>query len=367
MKKKAICTTIAALALTLLPMMMLGGCDGKNNEKETNETVFSGEPISSDEAEGSSGSGSQIDDQNESQADNQTDSQAGSQTETQTDVSTETQTGTPSKTNAGRKDGERFEEVIIIEGIEETVKYEHVRNEEVGFELDYDYETFVRDQKPNREIFRSVYDNAEKPSIYLEVKYSSKEADGAAASVSEELSKDYDLTKSSVTLEGAGNCVRIEASNAKGNGGTPDLMQTVYVIPASKGCIIATAHYTFESSEGFGRRFSAILNTLEVIGRKEAAKLSDDQALMAIKNYCYAGNPSLKEIEAAGEYPVNWEITSSSAQEIVVLYAAYTGAQIRYYIDPVTGETYVTEFVPGITAEEERTSESFNMRDYLSE
>ena len=53
--------------------------------------------------------------------------------------------------------------------------------EEVGFELDYDYETFVRDQKPNREIFRSVYDNAEKPSIYLEVKYSSKDADAAAA------------------------------------------------------------------------------------------------------------------------------------------------------------------------------------------
>ncbi|MBP5669706.1 MAG: hypothetical protein J6X14_05290 [Lachnospiraceae bacterium] len=199
------------------------------------------------------------------------------------------------------------------------------------------------------------------------MKYSSKDADAAAASVSEELSKEYDLTKGSVTLEGAGSCVRIEASNAKGNGGTPDQIQVAYVIPASKGSIIATAHYTFESSEGFGRRFSAILNTLEVIGRKEAAKLSDNQALQAIKNYCYAGNPSLKEIESAGEYPVNWEITSSSAQEVVVLYAAYTGAQIRYYIDPVTGETYVTEFVPGITEEEERTSESFNVRDYLSE
>ena len=199
------------------------------------------------------------------------------------------------------------------------------------------------------------------------MKYSSKDADAAAASVSEELSKEYDLTKGSVTLEGAGSCVRIEASNAKGNGGTPDQIQVAYVIPASKGSIIATAHYTFESSEGFGRRFSAILNTLEVISRKEAAKLSDNQALQAIKNYCYAGNPSLKEIESAGEYPVNWEITSSSAQEVVVLYAAYTGAQIRYYIDPVTGETYVTEFVPGITEEEERTSESLNVRDYLSE
>ena len=354
MKKKAICTTIAALALMLLPMTMLGGCDGNNNETATTETVFSGEPISSSEAAGSSESGSQ--------ADNQTESQEDNQTESQTDASTETQT----EPQTGRKDGERFEGTIIMEGIEETVKYEHVKNEEIGFELDYDYETFVRTQKSNAEVFRSAYDSAENPEIYLEVKYSSKDADAAAASVSEELSKDYDLSKGSVTLEGAGNCVRIEASNAKGNGGTPDQIQVAYVIPASKGSIIATAHYTFESSEGFGRRFSAILNTLEVIGRKEAAKLSDDQALQAIKSYCYAGNPSLKEIESAGEYPVNWEITSSSAQEIVVLYAAYTGAQIRYYIDPVTGETYVTEFVPGITAEEERTSESFNVRDYLS-
>lgn len=70
---------------------------------------------------------------------------------------------------------------------------------------------------------------------------------------------------------------------------------------------------------------------------------------------------------SAGEYQVSWDIVSSNAQEIVVLYVAYTGAQIRYYIDPATGETYVTEFVPGITAEEERTSESFNARDYLSE
>ncbi|MBR4733216.1 MAG: hypothetical protein IK081_10655 [Lachnospiraceae bacterium] len=351
MKKKAICTTIAALALMLFPMTMLGGCDGKNNEKESNETVFSGEPISSSEEAGSSESESQVE------------SQVESQTESQTDASTETQT----EPQTGRKDGERFEEVLMVEGLEETVKYEHAKNEEIGFELDYDYETFVREQKSNREIFRSIYDNSENPEIYLEVKYSSKDADAAAASVSEELSKEYDLTKGSVTLEGAGSCVRIEASNAKDNGGTPDQIQVAYVIPASKGSIIATAHYTFESSEGFGRRFSAILNTLEVIGRKEAAKLSDDQALQAIKNYCYAGNPSLKEIESAGEYPVNWEITSSSAQEIVVLYAAYTGAQIRYYIDPVTGETYVTEFVSGITAEEERTSESFNVRDYLSE
>lgn len=355
MKKKAICTTIAALALTLLPMTMLGGCDGKNNEKEQTETVFSGEPIGSSEEAGSS------------ESETESKSEAESKPESQADDGAKAQTETSAEANGGRKDGERFEDTIMIEGMEETVKYEHVRNEEIGFELDYDYEMFVRTQKSNAEIFRSVYDNSENPQIYLEVKYSSKDVDNAVASIREELSKEYDLNQNSIQLNRAGKCVNIDASNAKGNGGTPDLLQTVYVVPAADGCLIAAAHYTFESADGFGTRFSAIMNTLEVIGRKEAAKLSDDQALTAIKNYCYAGNPSLKEIENAGEYPVNWEIASSSAQEIVVLYVAYTGAQIRYYIDPVTGETYVTEFVPGITEEEERTSESFNARDYLSE
>ena len=37
-----------------------------------------------------------------------------------------------------RQDGERFEGVIILEGMEETVRYEHVRNDTVGFEMDYD-------------------------------------------------------------------------------------------------------------------------------------------------------------------------------------------------------------------------------------
>ena len=47
------------------------------------------------------------------------------------------------------------------------------------------------------------------------------------------------------------------------------------------------------------------------------------------------------------------------------MFRSYTGALIRYYIDPVSGETYVTEFVPGITSEEQRTEESFNARDFL--
>jgi len=92
--------------------------------------------------------------------------------------------------------------------------------------------------------------------------------------------------------------------------------------------------------------------------------VTDEQALTAIKNYCYMNNPDLEDIEKAGEYPVYWEIISSDEKEIVILFRSYTGAEIRYYIDPISGETYVTEFVPGITDKEERTSESFNVREF---
>ena len=66
------------------------------------------------------------------------------------------------------------------------------------------------------------------------------------------------------------------------------------------------------------------------------------------------------------EYTVYWEVTTNDANEIVVLYRSYTGAQNRYYIEPVSGETYVTELVPGIIDEEQRTEESLNIRDYLA-
>lgn len=93
--------------------------------------------------------------------------------------------------------------------------------------------------------------------------------------------------------------------------------------------------------------------------------LSNEQLLSAIKNYCYTLNPNLEGIVNAEEYPVYWDISSTDEHEIVVLFRSYTGAQNRYYIDQTTGDTYVTEYVPGITPEEQRTDESFNVRDYF--
>ena len=92
--------------------------------------------------------------------------QAGSasNTESATPAPTPTPTVSPTATAepsaspaaAGRKDGERFESVITIEGMEETVHYEHIRNESIGFEMDYDYENFQRRSEADRECFISV-------------------------------------------------------------------------------------------------------------------------------------------------------------------------------------------------------------------
>ena len=92
--------------------------------------------------------------------------------------------------------------------------------------------------------------------------------------------------------------------------------------------------------------------------------ISEEQALNAIKNYCYSINPDLESIVDEGNYPVYWDISSSDENEIVILFRSYTGAQNRYYIDRNTGDTYVTEFVPGIMDEEERTDEMFSVNDF---
>ncbi len=66
------------------------------------------------------------------------------------------------------------------------------------------------------------------------------------------------------------------------------------------------------------------------------------------------------------QMPVFWQISEHSEEQIVILFHSYTGADVRYYIDPVSGEAYVTEFVSGVTAEEQRTDETLNVWDYVN-
>ena len=98
-------------------------------------------------------------------------------------------------------------------------------------------------------------------------------------------------------------------------------------------------------------------NTMDVI--------SEEQAYTAVINYCKATDPEFSEESNAEEHTEYWDVSTNEDGVIVVLYRSYTSAQIRYYIQPVTGEAYVTELVPGIIDEEQETGETFNARDYL--
>ncbi len=270
------------------------------------------------------------------------------------------------ETEPGRQDGERFEDVIILEGMEETVRYEHVRNNAIGFEIDYDYESFVRHSEPDREWFVSCWDDPANPENYLEVRYNPKDTETVAASIGEMLSIDYEISRDdSFVLGRAGRCIRIDASEVRGGGYMPEHLQTVYIIPAGDGCRIAAEHTYIVESEGFGRRFRYMMDTFLVLDGQGEKRLTDEQAVSAIRNYCFISNPDLKNIADAGEYPAYWDASSGNDSEIVVLFRSYTGAQTRYYIDPISGTTYVTEYVPGITPEEQRTDESLNAWDYL--
>lgn len=361
MKKKTVRTTmIAAHALVFLLMTLLIGC-GKKTEPAEPARALTTAPVSSTEAAVTA----------ESEESAESAKPAESDVTVESVNPAESPESEETETEPARQDGERFDGVIMIEGMEETVHYEHIRNDALGFEMDYDYESFVRRTEPDRECFISVYDDPGDPQNYLEVTYSADDAETVCTSVSAALSNDYELIRESCTLDRAGSSIRIDASEAKGSGVTPEQLQTVYIIPAPDGCRVAAAHCSFESAEGFGRRFSDLMNTLTVIERTEGIPLSegesisDEQALQAVMNYCAAGNPDLEDIIKSGEYPAYFDVSSSDEHEIVVLFRSYTGALLRYYIDPVSGDTYVTEFVPGITPEEERTDESFNVRDYL--
>ncbi len=163
-----------------------------------------------------------------------------------------------------RQDGERFEATIFLEGMEETVKYEHVVNETAGFEIDYDYERFVRQSAPDRERFVWSYDDAENPENYLEVVSSADDAEAVADTISEALSADYEVIRDSITLDGAGECIRLDASAVPGGANTADVLQAVYIIPSANGCIVATVRYLPEGSDGFGKMLSYMVNTILV-------------------------------------------------------------------------------------------------------
>ena len=109
------------------------------------------------------------------------------------------------------------------------------------------------------------WDGPGNPENCLEVIYRAEDADTVAASVKEELSQEYDLTESTRELDRAGECLYIEAAVRKGTNTMADQIQAVYIVPATDGCFVATAHFAAEAAEGFGRRFHYMMQTFSAI------------------------------------------------------------------------------------------------------
>lgn len=96
----------------------------------------------------------------------------------------------------------------------------------------------------------------------------------------------------------------------------------------------------------------------------EVRKMTDEQALTAITNYLYIKH-DLQNYK--GEAPCYWNIEkeTSTGETAVVYWRSYTAAFSYYYINRVSGETYVMVSEPG-SEEAKRTDETFNAWDYLN-
>ena len=278
--KNVVYRKLMALSLALIPIMMLGGCQKETTvaENAENNSIF--ESMSQDENAESNESSEDASEgvDNVSTPESSTESSEESSTpeaptENNDEESTaDTPTGTDQSSPTSRKDGERFEETIMLEGMEETVNYEHAVSESLGFEIDYDYESLIRKSDSEKESFISMYDDPEHPDNYLEVTFISENADAALTSIKDELSNSYDIEEETCTLSNAGDCFRIDAFAEKDSSNTSGRLQRVYVIPAGEGSLVATSHFTIESAEGFGGRFDDLIDTIVVTGGDSTKK-----------------------------------------------------------------------------------------------
>ncbi len=106
---------------------------------------------------------------------------------------------------------------------------------------------------------RNIY-----PDNYLEVTYQANNLDAVKSAISAELSKEYEISTDTYDLDNISNCTVIDASAGVDGKEMPWRLQTVYLIPAGDGTVVATAHYSIEAAEGFGHLFGYMANTIIV-------------------------------------------------------------------------------------------------------
>ncbi|MCR5250371.1 MAG: hypothetical protein K6E50_07180 [Lachnospiraceae bacterium] len=262
MKRKEFCVRFVMPTL-VLALVTAGGCAGQEPAKDADKEIVTLDPAGSGETDAEAGQEAETETETESSVAPKED--AGGNADPAAEQEGDGSSETKAEENSGRKDGERFEDTIILEGMEETVRYEHIINPDLGFAMDYDYEIYARHSGSDGERFVSIYDDVNDPMDYFEVSCSKDDAKTAAAAIEEELSKEYTIRKGPFQLENAGDCIKIDASETKEGSTMPDYIQTVYIIPAGDGCRIARAHYVIEAAEGLGSRFAYMMHTFEVI------------------------------------------------------------------------------------------------------
>lgn len=106
-------------------------------------------------------------------------------------------------------------------------------------------------------------------------------------------------------------------------------------------------------------------NDIVTTDEDSTGNLTKEQALTAVKNYCYSIQPNIEKLDKSDNYTVNFEVESYSDDEIVVLYTAQTGEEVRFYVDPVSGDAEITAFIPGESTQEEPSDEIIHLRDYV--
>ena len=166
---------------------------------------------------------------------------------------------------SGRADGERFDQLIMVEGEEATVGFEHVKNAAIGYEMDFDYEILKRRKGDGVDRLISVYDDEENPVNYLEVTFAEGTEEAVGTQITEELLQEHRIVVSSGELDNGEVITVIDATGAKEDGVMSDKPEIVYIISANGGCIVATAHFSRDAVEGFGSRFATVVRTINVI------------------------------------------------------------------------------------------------------
>ena len=184
---------------------------------------------------------------------------------TEAAASEETVSATESPAAGNYQAGDCYEGTVTLEGVEQTIRYEQIVNETLGFAMGYDYERFGRHSEPDREVILLQGEDLEHPEVYLEVTRRAEDAEATADNIMETLFEQYAPTKREFTLDRAGDCVVINADVDPTGEMTMEELQVVYIIPAGSGCFVAWGHNTFDSADAFGALYRSMMHTFEVL------------------------------------------------------------------------------------------------------